>query len=440
MSFLNSFGNVTSEIILKAVTEFGTPIYLYDEELIIEKCKSLLSMPNAFGLRVRYAMKANSNKTLLQLIAGQGINIDASSLNEVRRAIASGIEPARIILTSQEVPEDEDRYDLEQLILKGLRYNVCSLRQLYLIGDFAKKNQIELSIRLHPGIGSGESATRNTGDNYSCFGIHLTDLDEALQYAARMGLTFSQVHVHIGSGGDPEMWRQNIDLELGLIEQYFPDANVVSFGGGLKESRMPDEIAADIQSLGKYAADQIDSFYHRTNRKLIMEVEPGTYLMANSGYVITKVLDKKQTGPEGLRFVIVNGGMDVITRPLLYGSRHPFYIVSKEGQLLSSEYKAEPGDSLREMIIVGPCCESGDSLCLDDQHNNIPRRIAEPEIGDIVVIGGAGAYCSSMSPFNYNSHTQIPEVLFTVDGELKLIRRRQTLEQMMENEITNNLA
>ncbi len=435
MSYLNGFSNVTSEIVLKAMKEYGSPVYLYDEDLLIKKCRMLLSMPNAFGLRVRYAMKANSNKTLLQLINAQGIHIDASSLNEVRRAVASGIEPAHIIMTSQEVPEGEDRADLKQLILRGLKYNVCSLRQLYLIGAFAKENQIELSFRLHPGIGAGESATRNTGDNYSCFGIHLTDLDEALQYAGRMGLTFTQVHVHIGSGGDPELWRQNIDLELGLIEQYFPDAKIVSFGGGLKEARMPDEKAADIEALGKYAAEQIERFYQRTNRKLLMEIEPGTYLMANSGYVITKVLDKKQTGPEGLSFAILDGGMDVITRPLLYGSRHPFYIISKGGQLLSSEFDDKPADALHEMILVGPCCESGDSLCLDDQDNNIPRKIAEPEINDIVVIGGAGAYCSSMSPFNYNSHTQIPELLYTTAGELKLIRRRQTLEQMMENEL-----
>jgi diaminopimelate decarboxylase len=435
MSFLNNFSKVTSEIVQKAAADFGTPLYLYDEELIIKKCRDVLAMPNAFGLKVRYAMKANSNRSLLRLIADQGISIDASTLNEVRRAVAAGIDPARIILTSQEVPEEEDRQDLEQLILKGLKYNVCSLRQLYLIGDFAKANQLELSIRVHPGKGSGESATRNTGDNYSCFGIHLTDLNEALLYAKRMGLRFTQVHVHIGSGADPEIWRQNIDLELGLVERHFPDAKIVSFGGGLKEARMPDETAADIQALGRYAAEQLENFYERTKRKLIMEIEPGTYLMANAGYVLTKVADKKQTGPEGLSFVLVNGGMEVITRPLLYGSRHPFYVISKKGQLLSSEFDTRPNAFLRDLVLVGPCCESGDSLCLDEEENNVPRKIADPEFGDIIAIGGAGAYCSSMSPFNYNSHTQIPEVLLRTNGELKLIRRRQTLEQMLENEI-----
>jgi len=435
MNYLNNFSNINSEIILKARAEFGTPIYLYDEELIIKKCKSILSMPNAFGIRARYAMKANSNKTILQIITDQGINIDASSLNEVRRAEAAGIKPCCIMMTSQEVPEDDDRRELEELILRGLKYNVCSLRQLYLIGSFAKENNIELSVRLHPGIGSGESATRNTGDNYSCFGIHLTDLDEMLCYADQLGLKFTQVHVHIGSGGDPEMWRKNIDLELGLVEKNFPDVNIVSFGGGLKESRMPNEIAADINALGKYASDQINRFYKKTKRKIMMEIEPGTFIVANSGYVITKVLDKKQTGPGGQRFLIVNGGMDVNTRPLLYGSKHPFYIISKNGQLLSSDFKDEPNNLLGEMVVVGTCCESGDSLCLDFHGNSIPRRMAEPEINDIVIVGGVGAYCSSMAPFNYNSHTQISEVILKTDGELKLIRRKQTLQQIMQNEL-----
>jgi diaminopimelate decarboxylase len=435
MNYLNNFSNINSEIILKARAEFGTPIYLYDEELIIKKCKSILSMPNAFGIRARYAMKANSNKTILQIITDQGINIDASSLNEVRRAEAAGIKPCCIMMTSQEVPEDDDRRELEELILRGLKYNVCSLRQLYLIGSFAKENNIELSVRLHPGIGSGESATRNTGDNYSCFGIHLTDLDEMLCYADQLGLKFTQVHVHIGSGGDPEMWRKNIDLELGLVEKNFPDVNIVSFGGGLKESRMPNEIAADINALGKYASDQINRFYKKTRRKIMMEIEPGTFIVANSGYVMTKVLDKKQTGPGGQRFLIVNGGMDVNTRPLLYGSKHPFYIISKNGQLLSSDFKDEPNNLLGEMVVVGTCCESGDSLCLDFHGNSIPRRMAEPEINDIVIVGGVGAYCSSMAPFNYNSHTQISEVILKTDGELKLIRRKQTLQQIMQNEL-----
>lgn len=433
MKYLNSFSNLNNEIILKTIEQFGSPIYLYDEQLIIDKCKALKSMPNAYGLTVRYAMKANSNKTVLNIIHDQGLQLDASSLNEVKRAHLAGIDYSDIILTSQEVPDGVEQEELHEMMKAGLKYNVCSLRQLYLVGEFAGSNNISLSIRIHPGVGSGESATRNTGDHYSCFGVHLSDLEKALAYAEEKNAVFDHVHVHIGSGGDPEMWRQNIDLELSFIEKYFPKAETVSFGGGLKEARMPDETSANIQDLGDYAKMRIKEFYDRTGRKLNMEIEPGTYVIANAGYALTKVMDKKSTGEDGFPFIVLDGGMEINTRPLLYASRHPFYVISKEGDLLSSEFDKVERDY--EAILVGKCCESGDSQCLDSEGVTVTRKMAEPEIGDVVVIGGAGAYCSSMSPMNYNSHTQIPEVLFACDDSLRLIRKRQTLEQLMENEM-----
>jgi diaminopimelate decarboxylase len=436
MSRLNSFCSVDTAAVLEGREKYGTPFYLYDEAFLIEKCRQALSMPNAYGLHVRYAMKANPNRTLLQLFVREGLYIDASSLNEAKRAEMAGVAPDRILLTTQEVPEGDDRRALEDMLLRGMRYNVCSLRQLYLIGDFAKEHCPQLSIRVHPGIGAGESASRNTGDDYSCFGVHLTDIEKALDYARNNGLRFTQVHVHIGSGGDPELWRQNIGLELGFIEKYFPDAETVSFGGGLKEARMPGEKSADISALGLYAKQQLEGFYERTGRKLLMEIEPGTFLAANMGYVVTTVRDIKRTGPSGLSFAIVDGGMDTNARPLLYGSRHPFYVVSQDGRLLSSEYSPElSGAALIGMMVVGTCCESGDSLCLDSHANSAPRAIAEPAVGDVIVVGGAGAYCSAMAPFNYNSHTQIPEVLYTRNGELKLVRKRQTLDQIVMNEL-----
>lgn len=434
MSQLNGFSAVTANTILQT-TQYGTPVYLYDEAYLVAKCREVLAMPHAFGFQVRYAMKANSNRTILRLIAAQGIAIDASSLNEAKRAIFAGIAPDRIMLTTQEIPLGKERSDLEDLMRQGMKYNLCSLRQLELIVDFAAKNSIGLSLRLHPGVGAGESASRNTGDEYSCFGIHLSDLPQALQLAAKQNVRFTQLHTHIGSGGEPESWRQNIDLELSYLEQYFPDATTVSFGGGLKEARIPSDIAADVQSLGEYAKQQVEAFYQRTGRKLSMEVEPGTYLVANSGYIVTRVLDKKRTGENGFLFYITDGGMEVNARPLFYGSKHPFYVVSKEGQLLSSEFQPETLTGCEPAVIVGRCCESGDSQCLEPDGSISPRLMAEPEPDDIIVIGGAGAYCSSMTPTQYNSHTQAPEILYTQTGNLKVIRRPQTLEQLLENEL-----
>lgn len=435
MEKLNDFCTVDSGVVAAAAKKFGTPLYLYDEGFLINKCKAVLSMPHAFGLEARYAMKANSNRTLLKLINDQGFKIDASSLNEAKRAELAGIPLSHIMLTTQEVPEKRQRKDLEQMMLKGMQYNVCSLRQLKLIGAFAQKHGIDLCIRIHPGLGTGESATRNTGDDYSCFGVHLTNIEEALKYAKKMGIRFTKVHTHIGSGGNPEIWKQNVDLELGIVKKYFPDAQTVSFGGGLKEARMPDEKPADIVDLGNYAKQQLEAFYQETGRKLSVEVEPGTFIAANLGFAVAKVVDKKKTGGKGLSFAVLDGGMDINCRPLMYGSRHPFYVVSPKGELKFSEFKPENGYPLTDMAVVGICCESGDSQCLNNDGHNVPRAIAEPDTGDYLVIGGAGAYCSSMAPFNYNSHLQIAEVLYTRDGELKLIRKRQTIKQMLANEL-----
>jgi len=432
MNRLNDFSLFNAEAAAKAAESFDTPLYVYDEALILEKCRECTEMPQAYGLVVRYAMKANSNRSLLKLITDAGLHLDASSLNEVIRANLAGVPYERIMLTTQEVHTGAERKKLEELLLSGLRYNACSLNQMRLIGAFAAINNIDVGIRIHPGIGSGESATRNTGDDYSCFGIHLSDLKQAHEYAAENGLKFRHIHVHIGSGADTKMWRQNIDLLLGIIEEHFPDADTVCFGGGLKEARMPGEYAADVPLLGSYAKMQIEDFHKRTGRKLKMEIEPGTYIVANSGYAVTRLIDKKKTARSN--FIITDGGMEINSRPLLYGSKHPIYIVSGDGtRVISSEYDEVKHDF--EAVVAGKCCESGDCQTLDMDGHAVPRAMVEPQIDDIVIIGGVGAYCSSMSPYNYNSHPQIPEVLFTADGNLKEIRKRQTLEQMLENEV-----
>jgi len=432
MNTLNNFSRIDAKAIADAARQYGTPVYVYDKKLIQDRCHACMDMPHAYGQTVRYAMKANSNRTLLKIITQAGLHLDASSLNEVLRARLAGVAPDKIMLTTQETLEGTQRKMLEELLLGGLKYNACSLNQLQLVGEFAAKNNIEVGIRIHPGVGSGESATRNTGDDYSCFGVHLSDLDDVNKYAASKGMKFRHIHVHIGSGADTTMWRKNIDLELNIIEENFPDADTVSFGGGMKEARMPEETAADAALLGSYAKMRVEEFYGRTGRKLKVEIEPGTYIVANGGYAVTRLIDKKKTARTN--FIITDGGMEINSRPLLYGSKHPVYIVSDDGKhVISSEF--DPSGHNYEAVVAGKCCESGDCQTLDMDGHATARAMREPSIGDIVVIGGVGAYCSSMSPYNYNSHEQAPEVLFTESGELKLIRKKQTLEQMLENEI-----
>ena len=432
---LNGFSDITSETISQAAKQFGTPVYVYDETLILKRCRQCLDMPAAFGLTVRYAMKSNSCRAVLQLVHQAGLGLDASSLNEVLRAHIAGIPYSSITLTTQEVYCGERLEMLQDLMTKGLNYNACSLRQLRLIADFAAAAGINPGIRIHPGIGSGESAARNTGDDYACFGVHMSDISEAIDFAYSRGLKFTHIHEHIGSGADPEVWRNSIDHELSIIEEYFPDADTVCFGGGLKEARMPGDNQADVMLLGRHAKAKIEDFYTRTGRKLHAEIEPGTYIVANSGYAVTRVIDKKRTSRSN--FIVIDGGLEINPRPLFYGSKHPIYIIAENGETVkSSEFMPFPeAFDAYDAVVAGKCCESGDCQTLTADGHSESRAMAEPDIGDIAVIGGTGAYCAAMAPFNYNSHTQAPEVMYKADGQLQLVRRRQTLEQVLENEV-----
>ncbi|MCL2696240.1 MAG: hypothetical protein FWE69_07950, partial [Clostridiales bacterium] len=282
MNRLNDFSKLTTADMIRAAEDFGTPIYVYDEGFIASRCKALLSMPNAYGLTIRYAMKANSNKTILRLIHDQGLKLDASSLNEAKRAVLAGIPHSDILLTAQEMPLGARQQELCDMMLHGLDYNVCSLRQLENIGDFAAENTLPLTIRVHPGLGSGESAARVTGDSYSCFGIHLNDLPQAIDWAAQRGIVFERVHAHIGSGTDPDIWSAYVDLIVGILEDYFPHAHTINFGGGFKEARMPGEKHAELEMIGALTKRRIEASFAKTGRKLRVAFEPGTFVAANA--------------------------------------------------------------------------------------------------------------------------------------------------------------
>lgn len=206
----------------------------------------------------------------------------------------------------------------------------------------------------------------------------------------------------------------------------FPDVDTLNMGGGYKVARVSGEHSTDLIKIGAPIAELIRDFADKTGRKLKFEIEPGTFLLANSAAVLATVQDMCDTGAQGYKFLKLNSGMTDILRPSIYGAQHPISILSKVPRAETEEY-----------IVCGHCCESGDILtpAPGDPEGLLPRKMQKAEIGDYCVIGGAGAYCSSMSTSNYNSYPASPEVMLCKDGSLKLIRKRQTLEQIVENEI-----
>ena len=153
-----------------------------------------------------------------------------------------------------------------------------------------------------------------------------------------------------------------------------------------------------------------------------MQIEPGTFLTAGSGAVIASIIDVKDTGSEGYSFLLVDTGMTEVLRPSIYGAQHPLHVVNRE----------QKSGSEKEYLIAGHCCESGDILtpAAGDPEGLLPRTFPETQIGDILVVGGAGAYCSGMTTANYNSFPKAAEVMLTTAGQARVIRRREAPEEV----------
>ncbi len=406
----------------KIAATYGTPIFVYSRKGLEKSCDDALAFPNAFGITVRFAMKANPGRTVLEILRKKGIKIDASSEHEVKRAILAGFQPSDILLTSQQLA-----VSLKELVSKGVQFNACSLHQLEEFGKQFPGG--EVSVRFNPGLGSGATKKTDVGGKTSSFGIWHEEIGKVKEIVSKYGLKLIRVHTHIGSGSDPEVWKAVAHYTLEIVSQ-FPDCRTVNLGGGFKVGRMIGEKTTDPQTIGVPVKELFQNFAKEKGIELKMEIEPGSFLMVNNGAILTKVDDIVFTGEGGFTFVKLDMGMDVNTRPSLYAAKHPLVVIPSH---------TDKQNSIGDFVYVGHCCESGDLITQEEGGGPQLRTTAVPEIGDLVVMEGAGAYCSSMSLKNYNSYPESPEVLLDIDGSLKLIRQKQTLEQVLQNEILVSL-
>jgi diaminopimelate decarboxylase len=398
--------------------QFGTPVYVYDQGALEARAKETLNFPNAYGLTVRYAMKASPNGSILKLFDGLGLWIDASSGYEVRRAIAAGVEPRKISLSTQELPED-----FAELYEMGVAINACSLNQLERFAAAFPGG--EIGLRFNPGAGSGGNNRTNVGGRSSSFGIWHEWIEKAQAIVASAGLKVARIHTHIGSGSDPSVWQKVSAMSLDIVRQ-FPDVTVLNLGGGYKVARMADEVATDLQECGGPVAEKFREFAAETGREIQLEIEPGTYLLANSCCVLSRVQDIVSTGPEGYEFLKLDTGMTEVLRPSIYGAQHPISVL-----------QAEPADTCCDYMIAGHCCESGDILtpAPGDPELLSTRTLPLTEIGDLCVIDGAGAYCAAMSTKHYNSYPEAAELWVDLNQTAHLIRRRQAPDALWANEV-----
>lgn len=401
--------------------EFGTPTFVYDEATLRANAREVLNFPNASGLFPRYAMKAAPTAAILRIFNEEGLGIDASSVHEVERAVRAGFGTEAISLSTQELADDFIYWAQD-----GIKINLCSINQIHKIGRWGKATRVGL--RFNPGKGSGGNNRTNVGGLASSFGIWKDDLNEAIKLCQEYKLVVERIHTHIGSGSDPEVWKMVASMTLHLARA-FPSVETINLGGGYKVARMPDEKPTDLQEVGAPVKELFKSFAEETGRQLKLEIEPGTFLLAHACSLVTRVQDVTSTGTDGYRFLKLDSGMTEILRPSLYGAQHPIHLVCEPGQQKFRESM--------EQVVVGHCCESGDLLtpAPGDPEALAPRILPRGEIGDFCVIEGAGAYCSSMATKNYNSFPEAAEVIKKEDGRLAHIRKRQTFDQIIENEV-----
>jgi diaminopimelate decarboxylase len=407
---------VTADIAAEVRRRFGTPCYVYDHAALVAAAREALAFPAPFGLTLRYAMKANPSRGILALFRDLGLHVDASSDFEVERALRAGFAAERIQLTSQ-MPSRT----LREHLARGVLFNACSLHQLEEFGRIAPGR--EVSVRVNPGLGTGSTKRTNTGGPASSFGIWHEAMGEVAALATRYELRIRRLHSHVGSGTDPEVWKRCARMTLDLVAS-LPDVATVNLGGGFKVGRMPEEPSVDMADVGAHIRREIEDFRARDGRALHLEIEPGTFLVANAGVIVASCVDVADTGAEGYCFAKLDAGMPEITRPSLYGAQHPIDVLAT-------------GRPQAAVVFVGPCCEAGDILtpAPGDPEALMPRWVPRPQIGDLVVVGGAGAYCAGMATINYNSYPQAPEVMLAPDGALTLLRRRQQPEQVWQNEV-----
>jgi len=397
-----------------AVEQYGSPLWFYDFGVIEKRIWDL----RFFGI-IRYAQKASPNINLLSRMRLSGVEVDAVSAGEIVRALRAGFAPSAIRYTA-------DVFDKDALALikkYSIPVNIGSADMLEQLNEAGIK--VPLSVRMNPGFGHGHSKKVNTGGELSKHGIWHTELGSFVTRANELGFKVECLHIHIGSGSDFEHLSTVVSTMESVAPIIGPSLKILSTGGGLPVSYKRDEESGI--DLGKFY-EMWDAARKRISNTvghyLQLEIEPGRYLVAESCVLVAEIRAVKKMGKN--LFYLIDAGFTELIRPAFYGSYHHISIIP-----VASSASKETKEV--DVIIAGPLCESGDVFTQEDGGLVVSRRLPLAAVGDLLVIHDAGAYGSAMSS-NYNSRVLAPEFLWD-NGEFVQIRKRQTFEQMLANEI-----
>ncbi|MGL6017471.1 MAG: diaminopimelate decarboxylase [Gibbsiella quercinecans] len=397
--------------LLALPARFGCPVWAYDAEII----KQQIAQLRHFDV-IRFAQKACSNIHILRLMREQGVKVDSVSLGEIERALQAGFQPGgdEIVFTADLL----DQATLARVSELKIPVNAGSIDMLEQLGQCAAGHPVWL--RVNPGFGHGHSQKTNTGGENSKHGIWYEDLPQAIEKIQRHGLQLIGVHMHIGSGVDYQHLARVCDAMVQQVIALGQDLHAISAGGGLSIPYQQGDEAIDTENyFGLWDAARARIAAH-LGHPVKLEIEPGRFLVAEAGVLVAQVRAVKDMGSR--HFVLVDAGFNDLMRPSMYGSHHHISLLPADGRTLA-------GQPLRETVVAGPLCESGDVFTQQAGGGIETRALPPVQVDDYLVFHDTGAYGASMSS-NYNSRPLLPEVLFE-HGVPRLIRRRQTIEELI---------
>lgn len=407
--------------------QFGTPVYVYDAAKIVERLKDL----KAFDV-VRYAQKACSNLGILDLVRRHGAVVDCVSAGEAIRAMAAGFKPGQTRHPPEMVYTADifDREALELVVKHDLHVNCGSPDMIGQYGEALRRTRPDsvagITLRINPGFGHGHSQKVNTGGAQSKHGIWHEQLEDCIERATKHKLSITGLHMHIGSGTDLAHLSQVCGAMEKAAIRIGSSILSISAGGGLPVPYKVGQRFVDVAEYFKLWNATRHRLATQFGHEISLEIEPGRFLVAESGFVISEIRSIKTAGEN--TFYLLDAGFNNLARPILYGAYHPMAICPADAK------PGEPGKprTTREVIVGGPLCESGDIFTQEEGGFVSRRPLPDAQVGDFLVIGCAGAYGYAMAS-NYNSKPLVAEVLIE-NGKPHLVRRRQTLEELIQHE------
>jgi diaminopimelate decarboxylase len=413
---------IASVSVASLAEQFGTPLFVYDAATIRHRIAELAQ----FDV-IRYAQKACSNLSILELIRGEGVLIDTVSANEIRRAMAAGYvtqgDPPPIVYTA----DIFDRESLDFCVENRMHVNCGSPDMIEQLGQ--RMPGASITLRINPGFGHGHSQKTNTGGKQSKHGIWHTQIADCLTLANKYGITVTGLHIHIGSGTDTEHLAQVCGgLEKAALD-VGPSLTSISVGGGLPTVYREEDTYVDLQAYFALCDAARKRLAGKFGHPVRLEIEPGRYLVAESGYLLAEIRAVKRQDDN--LFYLVDAGFNNLARPILYGAFHPMSIcvAGSEKNAVGKEVEKL---TLQDVIVGGPLCESGDIFTQEDGGFVRTRKLPTARVGDLLIIECTGAYGFVMGS-NYNSKSFAAEVLLDA-GKPRLIRRRQTFDELVQNE------